>query len=132
MTGFTAKQRQAIRERDGDMCVICGTTYDLTEHHRAGRGAGGSKKANVLSNALHICRRHNGMLEDDKEFIAKGKVYGWKCLRHVLTQPADIAVWYVMEQAWFLLSDDGSRLRVPEHWQEELTREAQTQLAAPN
>lgn len=128
MTGFTAKQRQMIRERDGNACVACGTTYGLTEHHRANRGAGGSKKANVLSNALTMCHVHNGLLESDPEFAAKGRVYGWKCLRHVLAQPADIPVWYVMEQAWYLLEDDGSRLRVPEWWQEELTRAAQDQL----
>lgn len=130
MTGFTAKQRQMIRERDGNACVACGTTYGLTEHHRANRGAGGSKKANVLSNALMMCAPHNGLLESDSEFAAKGRAYGWKCRRNVLMTPAEQPVWYVYERAWFHLEDDGTRLRLPEWRQEELTLAAQDQLKA--
>lgn len=119
-----------VQERDGGMCAACGTNYGLTLQHRAGKGMGGSNSAECFSNYLVLCGLHNGLLEDDGEFARKGRAYGWKCSRNQVTTPADIAVWYVMEQAWFLLEDDGSRLRVPEWWQEELTREAQEQLQA--
>lgn len=124
------RDRDRVFERDGGMCAACGTTYGLSLQHRANRGAGGSKKAECFSNYLTLCWEHNARLEGDALFAAKGRAYGWKCRRNVLMTPAEQPVWYVYERAWFHLEVDGTRLRLPEWRQEELTIAAQDQLKA--
>lgn len=112
MPPFSADLKRRVRERDGDQCWVCGTDWDIDVHHRAGRGAGGSKAANVMSNCVCACRKHNGMAETDADFMRLAYARGFKVKRHGIRAPADIAIWSTPEQAWFLLSDDGSRLRL--------------------
>lgn len=126
----TGRTRERVFERDGGMCAACGTTYGLTLQHRAGKGMGGSKAAERYSNYLSLCWSHNVDLESNADLAARGRAYGWKCRRNVLMTPAETPVWYVYEQAWFHLEDDGTRLKLPDWRQEELTRAAQEQLVS--
>ena len=100
-------------ERDGYKCVACGTGYDLTPQHRANRGMGGSKRGHGLSNLVTMCKRHNEQLESDPKFAELGRQLGWKVKRNSGPPASEVACWSFPEQAWFLLADDGSRLRLP-------------------
>lgn len=128
-------------ERDGYKCVACGTEYDLTPQHRANRGMGGSKRGHGLSNLVTMCKRHNEQLESDPKFAELGRRMGWKVKRNSGPPPSDIAVWSFPELAWFLLADDGSRLRLstspaanpwlPEELLEHASGEGPTTLVGP-
>ena len=103
-----------MQERDGHKCVACGTPFDLTPQHRANRGMGGSKRVHGLSNLVTMCKRHNEQLESDPEFAELGRRMGWKVKRNSGPPASEIAVWSRPELGWFLLADDGSRLRLPD------------------
>ena len=128
-------------ERDGYKCVACGTEYDLTPQHRANRGMGGSKHGHGLSNLVTMCKRHNEQLESDPKFAELGRRMGWKVKRNSGPPPSEIAVWSFPELAWFLLADDGSRLRLstspaanpwlPEELLEHASGEGPTTLVGP-
>lgn len=130
-----------MQERDGYKCVACGTEYDLTPQHRANRGMGGSKRGHGLSNLVTMCRHHNEQLESDPKFAELGRRMGWKVKRNSGPPPSDIAVWSFPELAWFLLADDGSRLRLstspaanpwlPEELLEHASGEGPTTLVGP-
>ena len=128
-------------ERDGYKCVACGTEYDLTPQHRANRGMGGSKRGHGLSNLVTMCRYHNERLESDPGFAELGRKLGWKLKRNSGPPASEIAVWYRMDFGWFLLADDGSRLRLPDspaadpwlpaEWLEHVTNEGPTTPVGP-
>ena len=104
--------RDRVFERDGYMCVDCGTPYTLTIQHRANRGMGGSKNLDRMSNLITMCVTHNGLLESDAEYAGRGREYGWKVHRNRTVAPEDVPVFYRPLQAWVYLGDDGSRLTV--------------------
>ena len=129
-------------ERDGYKCVACGTEYDLTPQHRANRGMGGSKRGHGLSNLVTMCKRHNEQLESDPKFAELGRRMGWKVKRNSGPPASEIAVWSFPDWGWFLLADDGSRLRLPEgpaaeqwlpqEWVEYINDEGPTTPVGPN
>ena len=104
--------RERVFERDGYMCVDCGTPYGLSVQHRVGRGMGGSKSSDNMSNLLTMCVTHNRLLEADADYAELGREYGWKVHRNRVVAPADVPVYYRPLQAWVYLGDDGSRLTV--------------------
>lgn len=104
--------RERVFERDGYMCVDCGTPYGLSVQHRVGRGMGGSKGSDNMSNLLSMCVTHNCRLEADAEYAEIGRKYGWKVHRNRTVKPEDVPVYYRYLRAWFYLASDGSRLRV--------------------
>lgn len=108
---FSPSLKAAVVARDGAACVICG--IPSTEvHHRAGRGMGGSKAANRVGACMCVCRRHNWLMESDADFMRDAYQRGWKVRRHGVRIAEDVAVWYPLEGAWFLLGDDGARVRL--------------------
>lgn len=108
----SGKTRERVFERDGYMCVDCGTPYTLTIQHRASKGMGGSKSSDQMSNLLTMCVTHNLLLESDAEYAERGREYGWKVHRNRTVKPADVPVYYWPLRAWVYLGDDGSRLTV--------------------
>lgn len=62
-TGFTPEQKAIALFRDWYKCAMCGAPAREV-NHRANRGHGGFRAANVLSNACAICWLCNGLLED--------------------------------------------------------------------
>lgn len=129
-------------ERDGYKCVYCYTPFDLTPQHRANRGMGGSKRGHGLSNLVTMCKRHNEQLESDPMFAELGRRMGWKVKRNSGPPASEIAVWSFPDWGWFLLADDGSRLRLPEgpaaeqwlpqEWVEYINDEGPTTLVGPH
>lgn len=104
--------RERVFERDGYMCVDCGTPYGLSVQHRASKGIGGSKNADNMSNLLSMCTTHNCLLEADADYAELGREYGWKVHRNRVVTHADVPVFYRPLQAWYLLNENGSKLRV--------------------
>ena len=107
---FSPSLKAQVVDRDGAACVICGVP-STEVHHRAGRGMGGSKAANRVGACMVVCRRHNWLMESDAAFMGLAYRRGWKVRRHGVRTPEDVAVWYPAEQEWFLLGDDGARVR---------------------
>lgn len=112
MPGFTSTIKKKVLDRDKGRCVVCGTESGIDVHHRAGRGAGGSRSANVLSNLVLACRYHNDAMESDSAFMGLAYEMGWKCYRNRVALPSSVPIFYASEREWFLLGDDGSRLIV--------------------
>lgn len=106
------RTRERVFERDGYMCVDCGTPYGLSVQHRVNRGMGGSKGSDRMSNLITMCVTHNVLLESDAEYAGRGRKYGWKVHRNRTVKPEDVPVYYWPLRAWFYLASDGSRLRV--------------------
>lgn len=106
------RTRDAVFERDGYMCVDCGTPYGLTVQHRVSKGIGGSKHLDHMANLLTMCNVHNCLLEADAAYAEKGRELGWKVHRNRVVEPAGVPVFYRPLRAWVYLGDDGSRLTV--------------------
>lgn len=103
----TPKTRKTVLERDGGMCMHCGTMYGLTIQHRRNRGMGGDKagKRNNLANLITLCNESNTLLEADAVFAARGIRNGWK-LRTGFTD-VDTPVLHKGVGQWWLLNNDG-------------------------
>jgi 5-methylcytosine-specific restriction endonuclease McrA len=52
--------RAAVRKRDGNACVVCGTEHGLSVHHIVPARQGGSDE---LDNLVTLCRFHHGLAE---------------------------------------------------------------------
>lgn len=106
MTPVPRAARLAVEHRDGGMCALCGTTWNLTIHHRQNRGMGGSSRPEVHSpaNLLLCCAPCNNLLEADAELAREARVNGWK-VSHP-TDPASVPVWTRL--GWVLLDDLGT------------------------
>lgn len=85
MTGFTQLQKRTVRERDQNQCQLCGKWAE-TVHHRGGRGMGGSKAANRLSNACILRDYCNTRIEQDPNWAAWARRQGVKISK--FTDPA--------------------------------------------
>ena len=107
----TPKKRLAIFTRDGETCVSCGTTQDLTIHHRINRGAGGSKLFDGYAFLLTVCTYCNSMFESDSVTAGLARDLGYKLSRNMKppVDPTTIPVWYYKEDAYFLLDNNGKR-----------------------
>lgn len=103
----------AVRERDG-VCVACGRhPSPSTFQHRVRVGMGGSRHRPGPAEGLLCCVRCNTAFEASRQ--AEALEFGWKIpasFPHV--DATTIPVYYVREEAWFLLTDRGARLRITE------------------
>lgn len=91
--------------RDG-YCLHCGETETVAPNHRANRGMGGSKVADVPSNLVLLCSQLNGLIESDNRYADIARDYGWK-----VSKWADwrtIPVFDTLKGEWRLLDDDFS------------------------
>jgi hypothetical protein len=94
--GLDALNRQA-RARDLDTCVRCGVVVGTggNVHHRRNRGMGGSRRANVISNALVLCGSptegcHGSVTLRPWEIDAER--YGWVLPTNGTADPATVPV----------------------------------------
>ena len=67
-------------------CYHCGRSYDLIPHHRANRGMGSAKSADVPSNIITMCAEINGLMESDANLAELARTYGWKLSRYDNTE----------------------------------------------
>lgn len=112
MAGFTKKQWQQIKDRDGG-CVWHGLGCDpdtWVPQHRVGRGMGGSKSANRLSNGVVLCSRMNGDIEADADLAMEARERGIKVGFWADTET--IPVVYSDGSPWWL-SDEGTKRGQP-------------------
>lgn len=105
MTGaFTDATRQAVRDRAGGRCELCGSRAEVGHfHHRRPRAMGGTSRddAAAASNCLLLHPRCHAGIESSREKALRN---GWivSAFDSPLLIPAKL--WYGL----VLLSDDGS------------------------
>ena len=105
MTGFTKRQVALLRVRDDNRCAWTGMESDrLIVQHRMGRGMGGSKLANRLSNGVLLDSLINGAIEADARLQAEAIERGIKVSRYA--DPLLVPVLHAVH-GWVLLDDDG-------------------------
>ena len=107
--GFTRKQWELIKARDKH-CVWHGPSCDpetWIPQHRVGRGMGGSKSANRLSNGVVLCSLMNGLIESDAALQMEARERGIKL--SFWGDPLAVPVIDHTGTAWWL-RDDGTRV----------------------
>jgi hypothetical protein len=110
---MTPKTWAKFLRRDGGGCVHCGETERLSPQHRAGRGMGGSKLLDRVSNIIVLCSDLNSRIESDAEIADYARVNGWKISRQ--DDPEFMPVWYATEGRWYYLDDFfGREVQLPE------------------
>jgi hypothetical protein len=103
-TGFTPQQTSTILFRDGDKCAMCGRRA-RTANHRANRGAGGFRAANVLSNGCALCHECNGLIESDGPLADRARDRGVKISKW--SDPRAVPFLSPLWGCLVLLDDDG-------------------------
>ena len=101
-----------MRVRDDNRCAWTGMESDrLVPQHRMGRGMGGSKLANRLSNGVMLDSLINGQIEADADLQAEAVRRGVKVSRYA--NPLHVPV-LLAAHGWVLLDDDGGFTTVEE------------------
>lgn len=103
------KDFQKLVARDS-YCLHCGETEALAPNHRANRGMGGSKVADVPSNLVLLCSMLNGQIEADDRWARMAESYGWKVSKWADWRTIPITDTLTGES--FLLHDDWTRTNV--------------------
>lgn len=107
---MTPKEFAKYEKRD-KYCPHCGKMAPyLVPHHRANRGAGGSKLANRPSNILAVCAVLNSEMESNPAMAEIARQYGWKISKW--NNPLIIPIYDAVTREWFRLGDDFSRTKV--------------------
>lgn len=107
---FTESTRNAIRQRAGSRCEVCGLPADLAQiHHRRPRGMGGTKRreSGGAANGLLL---HPACHERIERNRAAALENGW--LVSQTADPAEVPV--RLWDGWALLNPAGSVTRVGE------------------
>ena len=107
MAVVSPDDRRAVRHRDGERCVSCGRSVDLTMQHRAAVGAGGTSFRVGRAGLLTACGKCNPRYEHDLQTAALA--YGWKIRTWVLG--GVVPVFYLHAGRWAVLAETG-KLRV--------------------
>jgi hypothetical protein len=100
---MTKKEFERYLTRD-QHCYHCGATEALSPNHRANRGHGGSKKAEVASNVVILCSLFNGLIESDAKAAGMAKRFGWKLSRY--DNPLEMPVYDAVLGQWFLFDNN--------------------------
>ena len=106
---MTPKQFQKYIDRDL-ACLHCGELEAIAPNHRINRGMGGSKKRDYPANIVVLCSKVNGLIESNAYWRRQALIYGWKLTPY--DDPHLTPVFSVLEQTWWLLRDDFSRVAV--------------------
>jgi hypothetical protein len=104
-----ASEFRRYLERDGHHCLHCGTDQGLVPNHRADRGAGGFKGAEIPSNVVVMCGAFNGLIEADADAAELARTYGWKLRSWELGDSLILPVYDRAYQGWFYLDNDYHR-----------------------
>jgi len=105
-TDPTAATVRLVRERDLGACVRCGTTSNLTTHHRRARGMGGSRwpGINLPANLLTLCGSGTtGCHGTIESYRATARNDGYLVSQHA--DPADLPVF--TWRGWVRIDNDG-------------------------
>lgn len=114
MSAPTPVVRAVTYERDGHRCVSCGARIFLEWQHRLAVGMGGSKLRPRYEEGVTSCAICNPAYESTLQIMAL--LNGWKVkkVKAAIEHPEDVPVFYWAEQAWFQLTDRGTRVRISE------------------
>ena len=96
---------QKLRNRD-QWCWHCAREDNLVPHHRANRGAGGSKILDGLQNLILVCAEYNGAMESNAKVAALARDYGHKLSRYQSPTAPCFDVW---SRKWYVLDEKGSK-----------------------
>jgi len=114
MTAPTARLRKEVYLRDGNRCVDCGTSDNLSIQHREASGMGGrGKKAPPLtaSDLLTLCLPDNEACEAEGQ--SRALALGYKIRRNRGQITADrIPIFDRNTKFWYQLNRDGSRTAI--------------------
>lgn len=106
--------REAVLERSGHRCEICGRLLNLSTlhaHHRRARSAG--QRDDSLPNLLALCGPcHNGGNFSVHAVPLNATVHGRIISRHDKRKPCQVPV--SLRQGWCLLGEDGRAVLLPE------------------
>ena len=94
-----------LRDRDS-WCWHCGTEQGLVPHHRANRGAGGSKVLDTLQNVILVCAQFNSEMESDANVANWARDLGMKLSRYA---SPSAAVFDNYAKRWYYLTDKGEK-----------------------
>ena len=109
---MTPKQFAKYLKRDSGRCYHCGIDDDtLVPQHRATRGLGGSKEADIPSNIITFCSLANGLIESNSYWQAQARMLGWKISKW--QTPSENPVYDMSTQKWYLLDDEFNRVERP-------------------
>ena len=98
---------KALTARDGHVCGWCGSDNEtLVPQHRAGRGMGGRKSMDRLSNLIWLCAQENTDVESDASIAAAARLAGIK-ISSFTENPADIPITHAVHGRC-LLTDEGT------------------------
>lgn len=110
LVGFSEDVKQIVSWRSHGMCELdfCGPAVQY--HHRAPRGAGGTRLewVNGAANGLHVSLACHARIESDRE-VAKDN--GWLIPRNGLQVASEVPV--LRRGRLVLLCDDGQILELP-------------------
>lgn len=101
---LSKKLHKQVYDRDKGVCAYTGLASDrLVVHHRANRGMGGAKSADVLSNLVLVDSILNGRFEHDLQ--TEATELGFKISRYA--RPESIPLFHRGYGGWVLLNNDG-------------------------
>ena len=106
---ITPKLRQMIYDRDGNRCVACGDSNNLTLQHRVNRGMGGSKLYDTPAHLVTMCLTCNLGLESNYSQAEQGRFNGWKISRNAKPEPDPEQIPVKIGSGWFLLDNNGGK-----------------------
>jgi hypothetical protein len=114
MSGTPKALLKALDNRDGHRCAwheggLC-DQQTLVPHHRANRGMGGRKSANVMSNLVWLCSEMNGRIEAQALFASVARGRAIKISSH--DNPEHVPIIHAVHGRCLLL-DDGSVVTDP-------------------
>jgi hypothetical protein len=94
-----------LRDRD-EHCYHCGATSGLVPHHRANRGAGGSKVLDTLQNVILVCSAFNQAMESDANVANWARDLGLKLSRYASPSMPVFDNW---AKRWYSLDEKGNK-----------------------
>ena len=96
-----------IFNRDSWTCYLCAGEFrdgSLVPHHRANRGSGGYKAADVPQNILSLCSQCNGVIESNAVWAEEARKRGIKISKFDTHRAAELAV-FSPRDSWIYLNE---------------------------
>lgn len=111
------KTRDLVLSRDGGLCMVQGPSclrVAQVVHHRANRGAGGSKALDLPSNLLASCSLCNGWIEDcsgaeREELIRRGVRVLQAATNEQTAERARLTIFVDPDGVVYMLDDAGGK-----------------------
>lgn len=103
----TDETRQTVAIRCGGMCERCGDAEAVDQHHRQGRGLGGSRRLDI-NTAPYLVALCRGCHEWAERNFAAARKTGWRISRFETDHATEIPL-LTTRGVWISLSAEGDR-----------------------